>query len=126
MQPILGLVEHDAGRLLEHIVRHLETVEHPGDAERDHQKQVEAAPGQPVHPGRHVGAHQPRPGAARRIDAEFANWPKFASWTASFRARMTLLRGLGAYALALTAATGEEFTVRTNPNWRRPAGIKPV
>ena len=35
--------------------RHLQPVQHPGDAERDHHPPVESAPGQPVQPRRHVG-----------------------------------------------------------------------
>ena len=35
--------------------RHLQPVQHPGDAERGHHPPMESAPGQPVQPRRHVG-----------------------------------------------------------------------
>jgi len=46
-----------------------------------------------------------------------AAWPCFPSWTESFRARMRLLRGKGAYNKALAATTGEEFVTEVSKVW---------
>jgi len=50
-----------------------------------------------------------------------ATWPKFASWSDSFKARMQLLRTLAPkypnYAAALAATTGEDFIRSVSKTW---------
>jgi flagellum-specific peptidoglycan hydrolase FlgJ len=46
-----------------------------------------------------------------------AEWPKFADWEESFRARMMLLNRLPCYAAALAASTGESFVKLVSVHW---------
>lgn len=48
------------------------------------------------------------------VDAE---WPKFPEWSASFSARMKLLRALNAYSPAVNAETGEDFVRAVSKVW---------
>ena len=68
-EPDLGVGELERRARLERAgerarQRHLEPVEHPGDAERQHHQRVEPAPGQPVEPGRDVGLDHAADGGA--------------------------------------------------------------
>src|SRR5207245_7649932 len=73
--------------------RDLEPVEHPRDAERDHQPAVERRPGQPVHPRRHQAPDDAGRGlthrslARRTAPAPRASTPYYGDVTSVPRAR---------------------------------------
>lgn len=49
-------------------------------------------------------------------------WAVFPDWTASFRARLNLMRSMSVYTPALTAKSGEEFIRKLEPIWATDSG----